>query len=222
VTAVPSLAEPVFVGAGIQIRNDAHLNALVKSGESARWEMLQELEPKLKSFAHQAHSAVSYEIGLSTGVVEPMLDELGLEQIVDAMMYGELQDEDDETGEREKGKPSAMFRLIELCLEPDCFLKVDPLKYMTKHMRRDAETQIRRRLGDPHIGPKIREIARRHPRAEITDIVEAYREVYPKDRLSLPRARAALSVSPSASARSTLLVPEGFNRRTVYEGSQAA
>lgn len=221
VTTLPSLAEPVFVGAGIQSRNIAYLNALVKAGDNARWEMLSDLEPKLRSTVYKAHSSVSYEIGLSTGVVEPMLDELGLDQIVDAMMYGELQDEDDETGERDKGKPSAIFRLIELCLEPECFLRVDPLRYMTKHMRRDAETQIRRRLGDPHIGPKIREIARRHPRAEIADIVEAYREVYPKDRLSLPRARAALSVSPSASARSTMLVPEGFNGRA-YEGSQAA
>jgi hypothetical protein len=222
VTAVPSLAEPVFVGAGIQSRAVAYLNALVKAGEAARWDMLSEMEPKLRSTVFQAHSSVCYEIGLSTGVVEPMLDELGLEQIVDAMMYGELRDEDDESGEREKGKPSAIFRLIELCLEPDSFLRVDPLKYMTKHMRRDAESQIRRRLGDPHIGPKIREIARRHPRAEIADIVEAYREVYPKDRLSLPRARAALSVSPSASARSTMLVPDGFNSGAVYEGSQAA
>ena len=220
VTALPSLAEPVFVGAGITSRNAAYLNALVKAGQAAHWDVLTDLEPKLRSTVFQAHSFVCYEIGLSTGIVEPMLDELGLEQIVDAMMYGELRD--DEAGERDKAKPSAMFRLIELCLEPDCFLKVDPLKYMTKHMRRDAETQIRRRLGDPHIGPKIREIARRHPRAEIADIVEAYREVYPKDRLSLPRARAALSVSPSASARSTLLVPEGFNAGAVYEGSQAA
>ncbi|MET4143998.1 hypothetical protein [Arthrobacter sp. UYCo732] len=222
VTAVPSLAEPVFVGAGLPSRNVAYLNALVKAGESAHWEVLQGMEPKLRSAVLQAHSSVSYEIGLSTGVVEPMLDELGLDQVIDTMMYGELRDEEDETGDRDKGKPSAIFRLIELCLEPDCFLRVDPLRYMTKHMRRDAESQIRRRLGDPHIGPKIREIARRHPRAEIADIVEAYREVYPKDRLSLPRARAALSVSPSASARTTMLVPESFNSRAAYEGSQAA
>lgn len=223
VTALPSLAEPVFVGAGIPSRNAAYLTALVKAGDSARWEILADLEPKLRATVYKAHSSVSYEIGLSTGVVEPMLDELGLEQIVDAMMYGELQDDGDvETFGRDKGKPSAIFRLIELCLEPDCFLRVDPLRYMTKHMRRDAETQIRRRLGDPHIGPKIREIARRHPRAEIADIVEAYREVYPKDRLSLPRARAALSVSPSASARSTMLVPECFTRHSVHEMSQVA
>lgn len=222
VTALPSLAEPVFVGAGITSRIGAQLNKLVADGKAAHWEVVQGLEPKLRTAVYQAHASVSYEIGNSTGVVEPMLDELGLEQIVDTMMYGELQDEDDETGERVKGKPSAIFRLIELCLGPECFLRVDPLKYMTKHMRRDAEAQIRRKIGDPHIGPKVREIARRYPRAEIADIVEAYRKVYPKDRLSLPRARAALSVSPSASARSTMLVPESFNSRAIYEGSQAA
>ncbi|ACL42344.1 hypothetical protein Achl_4393 (plasmid) [Pseudarthrobacter chlorophenolicus A6] len=221
VDSMPSLAEPVFVGAGTTSRIGAQLNKLVVDGKAAHWEVVQGLEPKLRTAVYQAHASVSYEIGNSTGVVEPMLDELGLEQIVDTMMYGELQDED-ETAERVKDKPSAIFRLIELCLGPECFLRVDPLKYMTKHMRRDAEAQIRRKIGDPHIGPKVREIARRHPRAEIADIVAAYREVYPKDRLSLPRARAALSVSPSASARSTLLVPDSFNSQAIYEGSQAA
>lgn len=217
-TALPSLAEPVFVGAGTRRQVTARLEALVKDGKDAKWEMLRAMEPKLRATVQKAHSSVSYEIGLSTGVDEPMLDEIGLDQVVDTMMYGELQDSDDDSGE---GKLSSMFRMIELCLSPDCFLRVDPLRYMTKHMRRDAEAQIRRRLGDPHIGPKIREIARRHPRAEIADIVEAYRKVYPKDRLSLPRARAALSVTPSASARSTVLVPEGFHSRA-YDGGLAA
>lgn len=220
VETLPSLADPVFVGPGATSGTISQLNEMARAGKAAHWEVLQELEPKLRQTVNKAHSSVSFEIGLSTGVVEPMLDELDLEQIVDAMMYGELRDAD-ESGERDKDKPSAIFRLIELCLEPECFLRVDPLRYMTKHMRRDAETQIRRRLGDPHIGPKIREIARRHPRAPIDDIVEAYREVYPKDRLSLPRARAALSVSPSASARSTMLIPEGLSSR-IYEGNHAA
>lgn len=219
VTELPTMATPVFVGAGTRSRTAAVLAALVADGKAARWEILTWLEPRLRSFAHQAHASVSYEIGLTTGVVEPMLDELTVEQIVDDMMYGSNSAEEDG---RETGKPSAMFRLIELCLKPETFLRVDPLKYMTKHMRRDVEAQIRRRLGDPHIGPKIREIARQYPRAEIADIVEAYRAVYPKDRLSLPRAEAALSVTPSAAARCETLADDGFHSRVSFEGSMAA
>lgn len=223
VTALPSLAEPVFVGADTRARTLAALNALVAAGKAAHWDILTWMEPKLRTLAHQAHASVSYEIGLSVGVEEPMLDELGLEQIVDIMMYGtSVSGDDSDEDRREAGKPSAMFRLIELCLDSERFLRVDPLKYMTKHMRRDVEAQIRRRIGDPHIGPKIREIARRHPRAEITAIVDAYREVYPKDRLSLPRARAALSVTPSAAARCDALAADGYTGRISYEESIAA
>lgn len=217
VTDLPSLAEPVFVGESTRTRVIHELRRLVEAGATARWELVRSIEPKLVQQLHVAHSAVSHEIGQTSGNVVPMLDAQGLEQVQNLMMFGEM---DEETG---KDKPGSVFRLIELCLAPDCFVKVDPFKYMIKHLRRDAETEIRRKIGDPHIGPKVRAVALKHPRAEVAVIVEEYRKIYPKDRLSVTRAEAALSVRPDAMASSTRLLPETHMMAAVepLEGAMA-
>ncbi|HEX9089638.1 MAG TPA: hypothetical protein VF867_19255 [Arthrobacter sp.] len=203
VTDVPSLADPVFVGESLRNRTVSELHRLVDAGNAARWELIRDIEPKLEQQMHVAHSAVSHEIGQTSGNVVPMLDIQGLEQVQNLMMFGEV-------GEDGSEKPGSVFRLIELCLTSDCFVKVDPLRYMVKHLRRDAETEIRRKIGDPHIGPKVRAVALKHPRAELTVIVDEYRKIYPKDRLSIPRAQAALSVRPDAMASCTQLMPETY------------
>ena len=205
---VPSLSNPVFVGAAPRRTVIASLEALAAAGHRARWEIINELEPRVMQTIRKAHSAVSHEVGISSGLVQPMLDEIGLEEVLAAMMYGERE----VPGEKER--PGSIFRLIELCLSPKSFVIVDLLKWIGKHGRRDAETQIRRKLGDPHIGPKIREIARRYQGSDISVVVAEYRKVYPKDRLSLSRAQAALSVSPDAMARSTLLEAETLRVET--------
>ena len=212
---VPSLAEPVFVGAGSRTRTLHTLRKLAEAGTAARWELIREIEPTVVQQLHVAHSAISHEIGLSAGVVQPMMDDQGLEQVLNLMMFGEVNDKGEE-------KPGSVFRLIELCLADDCFVKVDPLKYMGKHLRRDAETEIRRKLGDPHIGPKVRAVAMRHPRADISVIVEEYRKQYPKDRLSVPRAEAALSVRPDAMAGFTQLSADSHNHPVHLEHLEGA
>lgn len=198
VQEVPSLASMVFVGTAPRPMVIRSLQAMAEAGKQALWEVLQSIEPKLRKELYKAHAHVSHEIAETTGAFQPMLDEISIDEIQDLMMFGE------------DTKPGSVFRLIELCLAPECFLRVDPLKYMTKHLRRDAETQIRRKIGDPHIGPKIREIARSLPdgNRDLARIVAEYRKVYPKDRLSINRAEAAMTVSPDAMARATVLMPE--------------
>jgi hypothetical protein len=213
--AVPSLAEPVFVGEGSRARTLHALRQLVEAGVKARWELIRDIEPKVTQYIHVAHSAISHEIGLSAGITQPMMDEQGLEQVLNLMMFGEV----DEDG---KDKPGSVFRLIELCLEADCFVRVDPLKYMGKHLRRDAETEIRRKLGDPHIGPKVRSVAMKHPRADISVIVEEYRKIYPKDRLSITRAQMALSVRPDAMAGFKQLMAVDTRNHPVAEDLEGA
>ncbi|MCC3292855.1 hypothetical protein [Arthrobacter sp. zg-Y1110] len=195
---VPSLSAMVFVGTAPRAQVIRSLEAIASAGKEALWEVLQSLEPKLRKELYKAHAYVSHEIAETSGAFQPMLDEISIDEIQDFMMFG-----DDK-------KPGSVFRLIELCLAPECFLRVDPLKYMSKHLRRDAETQIRRKIGDPHIGPKIREIARNLPdgNRDLARIVSEYRKVYPKDRLSINRAEAAMTVSPDAMARATVLMPE--------------
>lgn len=197
-----SLTSPVFAGSASRARIMRELQALVTAGDTARWEVLQGLEPKLRKELYKAHAHISHEISETTGAFQPMLDEIGIEEVHDYLMFGD------------EKKPGSAFRLIELCLTPDCFLRVDPLMYMSKHLRRDAEAQIRRRIGDPHIGPKIREIARRLPdgNRDLSRIIAEYRKVYPNDRLSINRAEAAMTVSPDAMARVALLSSDTVGR----------
>lgn len=203
----PSMAEPLVTGFGPSRMIAASLRTLVEEGKSARWEIIRELEPRVLQTIHKAHSAVSHEIGLSTGIVQPMLDETGLEEVLALMMYGHI----DETGNE---RPGSVFRLLKLCQSPTAFVKVDPLRYIAKHLRRDAESTIRKKLGDPHIGPKIREIARRFPNTDISVVVAQYRKVYPKDRLSITRAHEALSVAPDVMAQSVMLSADSMRVET--------
>lgn len=193
VPGMPSMSNPVFVGSGSRFRVISALKAIAEAAKTARWELLTFIEPEVRSLVARAHSAVSHEMGLHSGSILPVLDEQGLESVVNTMLFG-YQDKKDEW------KPGSVFRLIDLCLAPECFQRVDPLRYMTAHLRRDAESVIRRKIGDPHIGPKVREVARRNPTADINEIVELYRQVYPRDKLSTGRAQEALSAGPDAMA----------------------
>lgn len=211
----PTMGRPVFVGSGIRMRTLSALRRIAEDGTAARWELIQQFEPMVRKAVHVAHSAISHEIGRTAGIIQPMLDEQGIEQVVNLMMFGDRE----ETG---REKPGSVFRLIELCLQPDYFLKAEPFRVMNKHLRRDAEAEVRRKLGDPHIGPKVRAVALQHPRAELSAIVEEYRKVYPKDRLSEKRAQDALSVSPDAMARVTILTEDLIHPSRTMTGKALA
>lgn len=195
---LPSLADPVFVGAGSRRRLVKALQDIVEAGRTARWALVMDIEPRLRKQIDKTHAWVCHEISLTTGNDQALLDQVGREELLNSMLLGDPND----------NRRCSVDRLIDLCLGPDTFQKVDPLKYMATHLKRDAEQELRRRIGDPHIGPKVREVARQHPRASIDKIIEEYRKLYPKDRLAKDRTEAALSVSPDAMARTTQLFPD--------------
>lgn len=176
------------------------LRELVRDGHQSQWQLLFSLEPFITSTVRKAHAAVSHEIGEARGGVAAVLHETGIEHIVNTMMLGE-------SSEGTTGGASVP-RLLEHCLQPDRFAKVDPLMYLRRNLRRDAEDLVRRAIGDPRIGPKIRRLAATMPGATVDEVVAAYRREHPQDRLSLARAEAALSVGPDPMARSVLLDPE--------------
>ena len=98
----------------------------------------------------RAHSSIRAEMGdPRTGTLgAPVVDQVKLDQLRDQMMFG------DDT------HSSAAERLLKLCTSPGTFRRVDPLRYLTTAIRRDATTAVRRAIGDPHIGPKVRGLAR--------------------------------------------------------------
>ena len=159
------------------------LARLVAAGRAARWDLLQLLEPYVRAAVTRGHSRVAAEVAgaASTSSRPSVLDENDLETVVDALLLGE-----------EPGRPGPVARMLDRCQHPDTFRRVDPLRYITVTLRRDAEQEVRRRIGDPRIGPKIRALHRQHPGISLPDLVARYREQHPQDRLSVRRAATAL------------------------------
>src|SRR5699024_9606795 len=116
------------------------------------------------------------------------LDDITLERIRTEVVYGT------------DGPSSPIQRLVERCTRPGTFARVDPEKYVISSVRTDARAAVRKALGDPHVGSKVRRLATEMPEADLEDLVAAYRQRYPADRLSTTRAEAALSVAPDANA----------------------
>lgn len=72
------------------------------------------------------------------------------------------------------------------------FARVDPQRYVMATLRSAAETAIRRSVGDPHIGRKVREFARQHSPQNLEELVQGYREAFPSYHLSSRRAPTAM------------------------------
>lgn len=164
------------------------LQALVVAGATSRWEALSYLEPYTRRALTLAHSNVANELSIQWGTHRAVLDETKLESIASQMLLGDEE------------HPGKVTQMLERCLKAETFTKVEPLKYIKESLRRDANTEVRRAIGDPHIGTKIRKVARELGLRDLDDIIEAYRTRYPSDRLSKDRALAALSVAPDAMA----------------------
>ena len=158
------------------------LAGFAAAGRPARWDLLAMLEPYVRSAVTRAHSRVAIEVAGPAAHSRPsVLDDTDLDAVVDMLLLG-----------GDTGGPGPVARLLDRCLRPDTFRRVDPLRYIAVTLRRDAEQEIRRRIGDPRIGPKIRALHRQHPALPLPDLVAAYREQHPRDRLSMGRAVAAL------------------------------
>lgn len=209
----------------------AILEGLVEQGERAEWDQIAWLEPSVRRLVMRKHAHVSKEIhAFSTQALSryeneelPVQDEVDLEEIINQMILG-VEPEDDSLTPEERIKlmreSSSVFRLIDLCIRPDCFRRVDPIKYMEQHLARDAESAIRARLGDPHIGPKVRRVSLLHPDASLEELIAIYNELYPNDHLAETRANDALWVKPSPDAQSYLMQGEVRNVMTArYMGN---
>lgn len=166
------------------------LDRLVDDGRAGYWEVMSFLEGKVERALHFATSRASTEL-LDVGERARALDDISLETLRSTMVYGALG----------QGDPSPIQRLVERCTAPGTFARVDPERYILTSVRRDARAEVRKALGDPHIGSKIRAVAAELGPVGVDALIAAYRARYPGDRLSVNRALAALSVRahPNAS-----------------------
>ena len=168
----------------------ARLEDLAADGHQARWDAVMSLEHYVNRAVHSAVVSVSWDVNRGPGGQEPawVLDETAKQTVANRMLLGT----DD--------GPGRVGALLERCLRPNTFVRVDPLRYVVKDLHRSAEAEVRKTIGDPHIGRKIRAVARTMPSASMQDVITAYRANHPGDHLSSARAARALSAGPDVMA----------------------
>lgn len=217
-------------GPGVTVLNGQTaqvLAGLVENGRAARWKFITWLEPILGSYLRKAHAGIRTEIAESrtpaahrgtirpaanpadypgkakpkgsragtapaagpAAFAPPLVDDVKLDQLRDHMLFGD------------GDSPSAADRLLALCTAPTTFTKVDPLRYVTAALRRDSATTLRRAIGDPHVGRKVRSLARELGTTDVTTVVAEYRRRWPADHVAPDRAEQALSVGSDPMAR---------------------
>lgn len=168
----------------------AKLAKLQKAGELARWELMSSLEEFTESKLITANYAVAAEISSTRPKrLSMVLDEISLNELLSTMLHG--------AGE---GKSSVVGRMVERCLAPDTFARVDPMRYLAVNIRARSEEAVRRAIGDPKIGPKVRRVFAATNPSSLTEFIEIYSQKYPNDSLAEKRALAALTAGADPSA----------------------
>jgi len=198
VTATAKVSEPVFMyetGTHLvpyliyvpvlsRVGVISHMQEMVADGRLAQWEAISEIESHLSWAFERANAAVRHELLGGEGSIDAETKAA----IKDAMMFGD------------PGRPtreSYVLRLLDRCLKPGVFERVDPQRYVMTALVSGSETAIRRHLGDPHIGRKIRRLRQEREWASADDLLAEYRRRYPKDTLGSDRVEAALTADLS-------------------------
>lgn len=156
------------------------LERIATDGDLAWWQASGMIEPILLRALHRAHAVVGGDLRSDGG---NLIDPTDIEIIRDNLVLGD--------GARDS---SHIGRLLSRCLAPQTFTSVDPMRYITASLRRDAEEALRRHIGDPRLGPKIRRLAEEMGDKDVRGLVDAYNARYPSDHLGASRAEIALEI----------------------------
>lgn len=164
------------------------LAALAEDGRSAWWELLSDLEGRVRTVVNRVHVYLSKDVAPDQSHVRYLLDPTAIDSIVDVMMFG------GEAG------GATVTDIMERALAPGALARVDPLKFILDAVRVAAIDAIRRRTGDPGVGSKVRSIAREIGSWDPVRVHSTYRQRWPGDHLGIDRTRRALSVAPDPMA----------------------
>lgn len=150
----------------------APLSVLHRKGVEAAWRFSMRLEGYLTELVRGASRRVAADVGVWGGV----LDEAAVEEVVgDLVSRGKLLDWAKRLATSEKLMTQSMN------------------SYLHINLRSMAETAVRRRIGDPHVGRKVRALFRESKSGSMADFLALYQARYPKDAVGQERALAALS-----------------------------
>ena len=185
----------------------AILAGLRERSRRAEWELLLALEHYLGVSLAAANRCVARELDgdLNYDAVDlyadrsnhGAVDGVSLEKLASELLFGR----------EDGGDTSVVVRLIRRCATTSIHQQPIPA-YLAVNIASAAEEAIRREIKDPHIGRKVRRIARSLGNPDLEAVIAEYRKVHPKDELGRRRALAALSagktIDSTASSFSTL------------------
>ncbi|KAB1661613.1 hypothetical protein F8O07_06830 [Pseudoclavibacter sp. CFCC 13796] len=166
------------------------VSRLQRAGVRARAELLHLFEPFVREQLERANFSLSSEIAdfhnrstptRSQSHSENLLDDTTVEQMVTEMLYG--------TSERR----SDVERLIDKALAPESLDGCDLDRIFRYGVWSRARSTVQRAIGDPHIGPKIRKLVGKADNLTYAQVIERYRQLYPREHLSWERTVKALS-----------------------------
>lgn len=150
---------------------------LAEDGTAARWDLINGLERHLDWAFERAHTAVQVELGA------PPLSSETTESIKTDLMFAT-------TG---RSSTPWSIRLIERCLRPGTFATVDPQRYVRMSLVSASETAIRRWLGDPHVGRKLRKLYAERAWTSAAELAAEYQRRWPGERIGEKRLVNALT-----------------------------
>lgn len=174
------------------------LETLVADGRTAMWEAIALVTPFVEKAVTRAHAALSADVLGEAG--GRLCSPTTLEQVASTLTLGD-------DGPLEQ---VPVVRIINRVLEPGSTVRVDPQRYVLVAVNGVAGEAVKRAVGDPRVGGRVREVARSLPYgAGVPEILAHYTRLHPRDRLGHRRATDALTVAPDPLASSWPLPATG-------------
>ncbi|KQO98869.1 hypothetical protein [Leifsonia sp. Leaf264] len=197
---IPGQLDGAVIGTFSSRDLNRKLTKLVTDGQSAKWEVLNSFEEYTRSKITEASRILAQEFSeLSGRSIPGVLDENAIDALLAEMLFGE----------RESKKDSSIVsRMVDKALDPNAFNDYDPARFFTLNLKARALGEVKRVIGDPHIGPKIRRVHRMSGATTIEAVVAAYNEQYPKEHLGAKRAMAALTAGHQLEVMAGALAPD--------------
>lgn len=195
--------------------------ALIDGGRQARFTLTEELERHVIELLEAANRFVARELegraGDETETWAPtanhgVVDRVALEGLSTTLLWGEDTQPD-----------SAVLRMVTRAATTH--INNQPLgSWFHINLRARCEEAVRRHIGDPHIGRKIRRLAREQGPSSIDELLELYRAAHPKESVGRDRVIAALSADKTLDSLShslTLLANVQGSHPSLEEPSEA-
>jgi len=175
----------------------AQHHALVRGGRVARFQLVSALERHVTTLLEASNRFIARELegrlgddaeGWAPTVNHGVLDKVALDQIASGLLWG---------GDGQND--SVVLRMVDRAATTH--INNQPLgSWFDKNLGARAEEAIRRHIGDPHIGRKIRRLAREMQPGSIDELLELYRRANPKESVGRDRVIAALSADKTLDA----------------------